>query len=186
MATGQAPICVPGYLPFAQSGGQLGRRENSRPDCFLILLHPSGQQALRADLRHRHHQPGIRGVAGRLRRREDDHRAARSPHPPLRHRRNRQRQLAHQNTSLNAFETQARVGCASWKATPPRACSPQRRRGPFWTPVGGTIQRRLTDRPRSAAAWPNWSQRRRGSPSVRHRSPAHRRMPWQRGSARAA
>ncbi len=75
-----------GYLPFAQSGGQLCRRENSPPDCFLILLHPSGQQALRADLRHRHHQPRIRGVAERLRRREDDHRAARSSYPPLRHR----------------------------------------------------------------------------------------------------
>ncbi|KGJ02234.1 hypothetical protein IT41_17960, partial [Paracoccus halophilus] len=34
-------------------------------------------------------------------------------------------------------ETQARVGCASWKATPPRACSPHRQRGPFWTPIGG-------------------------------------------------
>lgn len=32
---------------------------------------------------------------------------------------------------------QARVGCASWKAKPPRACSPLRRRGPFWTPIRG-------------------------------------------------
>ena len=35
------------------------------------------------------------------------------------------------------FKTQARVGCASWKATPPRACSPHRQRGPFWTPIRG-------------------------------------------------
>lgn len=51
-----------GYLPLAQSGGQLGRRENSPPNCFLILLHPSGQQALRTGLHHCHQQPRIRGV----------------------------------------------------------------------------------------------------------------------------
>ena len=33
-----------GYLPFAQTGGQLCRRENSPPDCFLILLHPSARK----------------------------------------------------------------------------------------------------------------------------------------------
>ena len=65
-----------GYLPFAQSGGQL-------------LFHLD-QQALRAYLGHRHHQPRLRRMAERLRRRQNDHRAARSPDPPLRYRRNRQ------------------------------------------------------------------------------------------------
>ena len=41
--------------------------------------------------RHRHHQSRLRRMAERLRRRQDDHRAARPPHPSLRHRRDRQR-----------------------------------------------------------------------------------------------
>ena len=64
-----------GYLPFARSGGQL-------------LFHLSSQ-ALREDLGDHHHQPGLRRVAQRLRRSQDDHGAARPAHPPLRHRRNR-------------------------------------------------------------------------------------------------
>ncbi|CAM3279917.1 DNA replication protein DnaC [Paracoccus aminovorans] len=79
-----------GYLPFAQSGGQL----------LFHLVSKLYEQTSR----HRHHQPRIRRVADRLRRREDDHRAARPSHSPLRHRRNRQRQLAHQNTSLTALQ----------------------------------------------------------------------------------
>jgi len=39
-----------GYLPFAQSGGQLRRRENGPPDCFPILLHPPDPPPLRAYL----------------------------------------------------------------------------------------------------------------------------------------
>ena len=35
-----------GYLPFSASGGALCRRENSPPDCFPILLHPSAEQTL--------------------------------------------------------------------------------------------------------------------------------------------
>ncbi len=72
-----------GYLPFAQSGGQLCRRENSPPDCFLILLHPSDQPPLRTHLDQRHHQPRLRGMASRVQRSEDDDRVARSPDPPL-------------------------------------------------------------------------------------------------------
>ena len=55
---------------------------------------PSRQPALRAHLHRRHHQSRLRRMAQRVRRRQDDHRAARSSDPPLRHRRNRQRQLA--------------------------------------------------------------------------------------------
>jgi DNA replication protein DnaC len=56
-----------GYLPFAQSGGQLRGRENSPPDCFPILLHPSYQPPLRAHLDHRHHEPRLLRMAHRLR-----------------------------------------------------------------------------------------------------------------------
>ena len=74
-----------GYLPFAQV---------RRPAPI-----PPRQSALRAHLDHRHHQPGLRRMAERVRRRQDDHRAARSADPPLRHRRDRQRQLALQEPS---------------------------------------------------------------------------------------
>jgi DNA replication protein DnaC len=63
-----------GHLPFAQTGGQL-------------LFH---LQALRAYLDHRHHQPGLRGMALGVCRSQDDDRPARSPHAPLRHYRDRQ------------------------------------------------------------------------------------------------
>jgi len=59
-----------GYLPFAQTGGQ--------------LLFSPDQQALRAHLDHRHYQPGLRRMAQRVRRCQDDDRAARPPHPSLR------------------------------------------------------------------------------------------------------
>ena len=72
-----------GYLPFAQTGGQLCRRENSPPDCFLILLHPSHQPSLRAHLDHRDDQSRLWRMAFGLWRRKDDHRAARPPDPSL-------------------------------------------------------------------------------------------------------
>ena len=62
---------------------------------------PPDQPALRAHLDHRHHQPRLRRMAERLRRRQDDHRAARPPDPSLRHRRDRQRQLALQEPRLS-------------------------------------------------------------------------------------
>ena len=52
------------------------------------------QPALRAHFDHGHHQSRLRRMAERVRRSQDDHRAARSPHPSLRHRRDRQRELA--------------------------------------------------------------------------------------------
>jgi hypothetical protein len=71
-----------GYLPFAQAGGQL----------FAIGLEhmatqwltPPDQPSLRAHLDHRDDEPGLRGMALRVRRCEDDDGAARSHHPPLR------------------------------------------------------------------------------------------------------
>ena len=75
-----------GYLPFAQI---------RRPAAL-----PPDQPALRAHLDHRHDQSRLRRMAERLRRRQDDDRAARSPDPSLRHHRNRQRELALQEPRL--------------------------------------------------------------------------------------
>ena len=47
---------------------------------------PPDQPPLRAHLSDRHDQPRVRGMAKRLRRRQDDHRAPRPAHSPLRHR----------------------------------------------------------------------------------------------------
>ena len=74
-----------GYLPFSASGGALCRRGNSPPDCFLILLHPSAEQALRTHQRRHHHQPQLQRMGHGLRRRQDDHRTARPSHPSLPH-----------------------------------------------------------------------------------------------------
>jgi hypothetical protein len=49
---------------------------------------------------------------------EDDHRAARPHHPPLRHRRDRQRQLALQKPQLTRSEKRLRAADASGRATP--------------------------------------------------------------------
>ena len=54
---------------------------------------PSAQPPLRAHQRRGHHQPELLGAGQRVRRPEDDHRAARSVHPSLPHRRDWQRQL---------------------------------------------------------------------------------------------
>ena len=70
------------------------RRENGPLDAFLILLAPSDQPPPRAHRGDRHHQPHPWRMAGRLRRREDDHRPARPAHPPQPHPRDRQRQLS--------------------------------------------------------------------------------------------
>ncbi|SMF55698.1 IstB-like ATP binding protein, partial [Xaviernesmea oryzae] len=45
---------------------------------------PPDQQAIRAGFDHCHDEPGLRRVAGRIRRRQDDRRPARQAHPPLR------------------------------------------------------------------------------------------------------
>ncbi len=65
-----------GYLPFARSGGQL----------LFHLISKLYEQTSG----HHHHQPGVRRMAHRVRRSQDDHRAPRSRHPSLRHRRDRQ------------------------------------------------------------------------------------------------
>ena len=75
-----------GYLPFAHAGGQL-------------LFHLVSRLYERTSNR-RHHQSRLWRMAERVRRSEDDDRAARPPHPSLRHRRDRQRKLALQEPRL--------------------------------------------------------------------------------------
>jgi DNA replication protein DnaC len=60
-----------GYLPFAQAGGQL-------------LFHLVSRQYERTSIVVTT-KPRFRRMAERVRRSEDDHRAPRPPHPPLRH-----------------------------------------------------------------------------------------------------
>ena len=97
---------------------------------------PPHQPPLRADLGHRHHQPRLRRMARRLRRRQDDHRAPRPAHPPLRHRRDRQRKLALQEPRL-------RPGGGPDPSPPPqplrriRPSSSRREVGQNWTPIAG-------------------------------------------------
>ncbi len=66
-----------GYLPFSQAGG--------------ALAVPPAVQTLRAHQRTDHDQPGLRRMVQRVRRRQDDHRVARSPHASLPHRGDGQR-----------------------------------------------------------------------------------------------
>ena len=82
-----------GYLPL---------RPSRRP----TAVSPD-QPAVRAHLDHRHDQPGLRRMAERLRRRQDDHRAARSANPSLRNHRDRQRELALQKPNLGRPTTPA-------------------------------------------------------------------------------
>ena len=75
---------------------------------------------------------------------QDDHRVARPPHAPLRHRRDRQRKLALQEPRLT------RDNLSSTKPRSPRLRNPDQlrrgercrrcpvtNRGQFWTPIGG-------------------------------------------------
>ena len=55
---------------------------------------PLAVQAVRADQRDDHDQPGLRRVVQRVRRREDDDGLAGPTHPPLPHHRDRQRELS--------------------------------------------------------------------------------------------
>src|SRR5947207_4581509 len=76
-------------------------------------------------------------MAERLRRCQNDHCAARSPHPSLRDHRDRQRELALQESRLISSQSALRR-CAAlrqWlRASPPGGHS---WRGPFWMPIRG-------------------------------------------------
>ena len=108
-----------GYLPFA-TVLPLGRRAASLPP---------HEPALRAHLDRHHHQPRLRRMAFRLRRPQDDNRAARSSHPPLRDHRDRQRELALQEPILTRRRPSLRPGCPGGPTGTPHAASLRVTRG---------------------------------------------------------
>ena len=117
-----------GYLPFAQAGGQL-------------LFHLMSRLYERTSIVH-HNKPRLRRMAFRLRRPQDDHRAARSSHPPLRDHRDRQRELALQEPLLTWRRPSLRPGCPGGPTGTPHAASLRVTRGatrsragpPYWLP----------------------------------------------------
>ena len=98
-----------GYLPFAQAGGQL-------------LFHLMSRLYERTSIVITH-KPGLRRMAIRLRRPQDDHSAARSPHPSLRDHRDRQRKLALQEPLLTRRRPSLRPGCPGGSTGTPHAAS---------------------------------------------------------------
>ena len=121
---------------------------------------PSGQPALRAHLDRRHHQSRFRRMAKRVRRSEDDHRAARSSHSSLRHRRDRQRELALQKPRLTSQNTAphrpALAPAAQPRPAPPGRALPSQRvikKGSILDADPGVkVRRRLTAQARNVAA----------------------------------
>src|ERR1017187_1559470 len=84
---------------------------------------PPDQQTLRKHLAADHHQSGLRRLATSVRRRQNDNRHARSADPPLRHHRDRQRQLALQEPRITSCSPlaarQDRLCSAMWGSAPP-------------------------------------------------------------------
>ena len=78
-------------LEQEKAQGKAGRIATSLLRLDLGAAVPSAQPPVRAHQRNDHDQPGLRGMVQRLRRREDDHGAAGSPHASLPHRGDRQR-----------------------------------------------------------------------------------------------
>ena len=121
-----------GYLPFA-TVLPLGRRAAALPP---------HEPALRAHLDRHHHQPRLRRMAIRLRRPQDDHRAARPPDPSLRDHRDRQRELALQEPLLTGRRPCLRPGCPGGPTGTPYAASLRVAQGatrsragpPYWLP----------------------------------------------------
>jgi hypothetical protein len=116
--------CRPDLPPRLPDPGRT-RLSALRPDRRPASV-PPDQQALRADICHRHHQPGLRRMAERLWRCKDDHRAPRPPYPSLRDRRDRQRKLALQEPGITPIRYPAGPPLLRYvRATQRRACSAQ-------------------------------------------------------------
>ena len=102
---------------------------------------PPHEPAPRAHLYRHHHHPRLRRMAIRLRRPQDDHRAARPSHPSLRDHRDRQRELALQEPLPSRRRPCPRPGCPGGSTGTPRGNRDNLRRaaqgGQFCTPIGG-------------------------------------------------
>ncbi len=101
------------------AGSISARSSCGLPGAMATASPPLGVIDVRTHLDHRHHQPRFRRMAQCLRRRQDDYRAARSPHPSLRYRRDRQRELA-----LRASRPTPRGGTALAPSAQPRPAPP--------------------------------------------------------------
>lgn len=107
----------------------------NRPDRRTAAV-PPDKQTLRTHLDHRHHQFGLRRMAQRLRRCQDDNRVARPAYAPLRDRRNRKRKLALQEPRIAQTRNPAGpTPLRDSRATQRRACLAQG--GQYWAPIRG-------------------------------------------------
>ena len=100
---------------------------------------PPHEPALRAHFDRHHHQPRLRRMAIRLRRPQDDHRAARPSHSSLRDHRDRQRELALQEPLLSLRRPCLRPGCPGGPTGTPHAASLRVAQGRYTKPRGSPL-----------------------------------------------